>query len=76
MKFNKSAESDFYYVGDDQNNAVGKILTIFFKGCFFQPRDNHTLSTKQMSEIFDFMIHLEKDLGIDTASTFTSNEDR
>jgi len=76
MKFNKSAESDFWYVGDEDDTHMGTIRQekgiLKFQSSIFCRK----LTTKEMFEIAGFMLTQEKELGIDTTSTFTSLEDR
>ena len=76
MKFNKSAESDHYYVGFDSDLFAGNIVKLksrngyIFKShlCYFDETDLDQISAK--------IKELDKQLGIDTTSTFTSIEDR
>lgn len=73
MKFNKSAESAFWYVGFDNDNAAGKIEVfrdqiVFESGLYYR-----RLTTKEMREITEFMENIERESGIDTTSTFKSN---
>jgi len=75
MKFNKSAESDFWYVDCD-----GDLLGVVRRyrdgiGYFFDQNHLVVCSTNQMKKIAEFMESIEKQSGIDTTSTFTSNSD-
>ena len=70
MKFNKSTESDFYYVGFNDDIAAGKIIT--FSGKFY-PCDYRSFHAYELIEIANFIDKLNLESCIDTASTFTSN---
>lgn len=75
MKFNKSEESDKWYVGFDNDRAAGVIYKMSH-GFHFDQLNHIVLSAQFMRPIVEFMEELERQHDISTTSTFTSNEDR
>ena len=75
MKFNKSAESDFWYVEGDDGLCIGRIKQYENSARFiFEPTGLMSdINFDQMMKIANFLKKLEKEHGIDTTSTFTSN---
>jgi len=80
MKFNKSAESDLWYVGDDYDRSIGRIIRTFLEyDCeqyLFEPNGLYFLSDSSLDQISAKIKELNRESGIDTTSTFTSLEDR
>ena len=78
MKFNKSAESDFWYVGDEFDRHLGKIIkNEFYRSYSFAPSILiSSLPEQHIEPILAKIKELNRESGIDTISTFTSLEDR
>lgn len=72
MKFNKSEESDYYYVEGDDGNVHGKII-LDGNYIYFDQGLAKKSNSKELKIISDFMTGLEFAFSIDTTSTFTSN---
>ncbi len=74
MKFNKSAESDHYYVEREDGDPLGIIRkSSFVNGYHFEQNRMHVTYSMEMKDITKFMLKLERESGIDTTSTFTTN---
>lgn len=76
MKFNKSAESDyFWYVGDEHGYHYGKIIKskLGLGYCFEQSNLSNPLTEKHLEKILTKVKELNRESGIDTTSTFKSN---
>ena len=72
MKFNKSADSDFWYVAYDSDFHAGKII-ILNDHVYFESRGFSTYTAIDLLQISNKIDDIEKQYGIDTTSTFTSN---
>lgn len=77
MKFNKSAESDFWYVEQElSGRCLGKVQKSIYGFYVFLPNQGYGFGEKECLDLNKFIKNINKQLGIYTTSAFTSIEDR